>query len=169
MVILTHKKQEADEPIYIETLINNARTNQNIPNGKLPGLFKGKPAAQLLSQGNSRQLAIDDKQPFAFVRVANLISCAAVIYFSKQNAKAWIFHANVGQVLLRHVESALTNLGQPNAADLLVVYAQPGWEEDYEDDTKYMLEKGITENNILIIPDIPSRQFGIDNRGNIGQ
>jgi hypothetical protein len=168
MVILSYKEQ-ANEPIYIETLISEARNNKTIPNGKLPGWFKVKPVAQLLSRGNCRLVVIDNG-PIAPVKTANLISCAAVIYFSKQNARAWVYHANVGEILPAHVERAFTELGKPNAANVLVVYAQPRWEEDYEDTMKPILDVGVMEDNVLIIPKISEPgSFGIDNRGNIGQ
>ncbi|MFO1047268.1 MAG: hypothetical protein U1E52_05135 [Geminicoccaceae bacterium] len=153
--------------IHIETLIESARSN---PNGKIPAMMKAANVTHIMT-GQSRAVAIDDQPHMA--RAVGLLTCAAVIYYVKttnQNAKAWIHHANAGQILKQDVERVLAGLDGPRACEVLVLYVQRDFKEDYNDYVlKYMLEKGIIESNILIMPGLNGSTFGIDNRGYVAQ
>jgi hypothetical protein len=159
---------EIGPPINISAFVNGAKMT---PAGPQPGQLPANiPTVRL----GKNQAAL---QPFAGppgskTVVINLLTCAAVLYASTDPAATagiWIHHADAGAVSRNDVDTALQNLGDPPPGSVLVVVAlERRPDPNYDESFRTMVGRGISDDSIIVIPNVFGSQFGADNLGQLG-
>lgn len=149
----------------LATFVTNARAHFGGPRPQI-GLVSG----QLLQQDQSAFAPTDGNAQNTMC--VGLITCAAVIYGTNSIQAApglWVHHAGSGVVYAHDVQAALAGLGGPPADSVLVVFAHRGRaDRGYLTSMITINQAGVSANNIIEIPDLPTSFFGVNNLGQIG-
>ena len=112
--------------------------------------------------------SIDAEGP-PVLRAIGLITCASVCYVNAANQQGYVYHANSGSVSQTAFEEAMTAIGAPPYANVVIAVAhEKASDSGYQKTVSNFISWGIPTANIVEITNLDMPMFGLNVKFQVG-